>query len=223
MSPAVTMNELRAQNTLALLRKFRELFAFVAPADAPVIESLTDADGQFQALPEEYVSVGLLDKEAGFAFPREVESSTETAVGYGGSIRRDYDSDTTNVTFTAMETKKAVLELAYGLDLSGHTMSANGEVVIDRPSLPDDIARRMLLLGYDPKHQIGAGMWLPRFEIAEFPEISWGPNAATTYQINGEAMPDDDLGFSIRDFPVCGPGALRNAARLGFGQPTTGG
>lgn len=215
-----TMEELRITSEhTAAMRKFRQLLVFVGSMTAPAVETLTDANGAFVAIPDSYLPVGLITKDGGVTFPRNVERSTEQSVNHGSPTRRDTDSDDRQVKFTAQQTTKTVLELAYGLDLSAARRKANGEVGFAHPELPDDIQRRLLILGMDPKWGIGAGKFFPTIEPTDFPEIGWGPTALTTYEITADAMFDDALGYSMFDIPVCGPGALTHAAALGFPAP----
>lgn len=213
-----TMNELvaAAEHTVAL-RKFRQILVFVGSMSAPEITALTDAQGAFLAVDAEYLPVGMLEKSAGVTFPRSVERSETEAINHGDSVREDSESDEKMVKFRAIETTKTTLELAYGLDLSGVTGdAASGEVSVVHPELPDDLFVRMLILGLDPKYGVGAGKFYPRLQPMDFPEIKWGPDAVTGYDITGKAFVDDTFGYSFHDFPVCGPGSITHRDALGF-------
>lgn len=219
-----TINELRAaHDNRELMRKMRQVFIFLAPLSAEPVTELTDETGAFKPIPTDYIPVGLLDKEANITFPRDVESSEESSIGHGGPTRKDTDSDIQRIAYTAQETKRANLEMAYGYDLANLRPKANGEVGYARPQLPDDIQRRLLVFGLDTKYGIGCGMFLPQVEPMDFPEITWGPTGLTSYATTAQAYHDTALGYSVFDIPLCGPRALEFAEKAGFGQPATAG
>ncbi len=211
-----TMNEMiaAAEFTVAM-RKFRQILVYVAPTTAAPVTTLTGPTGAFLAVPPAYIPVGLLRKDAGVTFPRSVDKSETESINHGSATREDTESDDRMVKFTAQQTTKTVLELSQGLNLSGVTRAANGEVSFPHPELPDDMFYRLLVIGFDPKYQIGAGKFLPQWQPMDFPETKWG-NDVTDYEITGKAFPDDVLGYSVWDIAVCGPGAITHAAALGF-------
>lgn len=219
-----TMNELVALSEhTKLMLKMRQVLIFFAPnlqgGTAPAeVTTLTDVAGAFAAIPAEYQAgaVGLIDKGAGVEFPREVSQQEATSHNHGGPTRTDTDEDTRSVSFTAQETRRAVLEMAYGLDLSNITQAPNGEVIIDHPELPEDIEGRLLVIGYDPKYRVGMGKWFPRFQPKDFPSISWKRDELVQYAIKGDALFDEEFGFAVREFAICGPGAIAMAADFGF-------
>lgn len=219
-----TIDELRsASETTRLILKMRTVLIFAAvvrqgqPAP-PMIEALTDESGQFLPLPLDYQrgAIGHIDKGAGIEFPREVSTQEAESHNSGSPTRKDTDTDVKSVTFTAQETKRSVLELALGIDLSNVLRGENGEVVIDHPDLPDELQVRLLVIGYDPKYRVAAGKFFPNFSPKDFPTVSWKRDEVLSYAIAGDALPDDELGTPVRDFPIAGPGAIEFRHLFGF-------
>jgi hypothetical protein len=194
-----------------LVRKILEAVAFIAPEDAPEITALTDASGALQTLDEAYLPVGLVTPD-GYTFGGDTTTEDVEALGYTAPVRTDITGQTRTVAFTALETyKKALLELAYGLDLSGVTQSAGGEITFDHPDRPLQRFYRFLVIGRDGS---GSGEW---FRGKWFPEEVWSSGDPTQYPITVSTYVDDVIGTGERDF-IAGAGALAAATQLGFAQ-----
>ena len=140
---------------------------------------------------------------------------------HGGATRTDTDEDKKGVKFTAQETRRSVLEMAYGFDLSNIEQAANGEVVINHPDLPEDLEGRLLVIGFDPKYQVAMGKWFPRFQPKDFPTVSWKRDELVQYEITGDALYDEEYGTAVREFAIAGPGAIAMKADFGFKQAVT--
>lgn len=220
---STTINEMiAASEHTKLMLKMRTVLIYFVPTligktPGAEILALTGPTGGFLPVPADYQAgaVGLIDKGAGVEFPRDVSTQEATSYNHGGPTRVDTEEDKKGVKFTAQETRRQVLEMAYGIDLSNVVQQANGEVVIDHPELPDDLEGRLLVIGHDPKYQIAMGKWFPRFQPKDFPTVSWKRDEVVTYEIAGDALYDEEFGISVREF-IAGPGAKAMADAIGF-------
>lgn len=204
-----TMESLRqgAENR-SLIRKPLRMLAFLAPMTAPAVEALTDAaTGELLAVPEDYEPVGLIAKESGITFPTESETSTVESANHAAPTREDFESMTRQISYTAQETKRVNLEMAYSIDLGAPLQQANGEVGFAHPTLPDELQRRLLVIAADPKGDWFMGKFFPSVSPMSLSEVSWTSSAAITYATTLTAFIDDTLGYSLWDIPIAGPGA----------------
>ena len=195
-----------AENT-SLIRKPLRMLAWLADRDVDPVEQLTDTSGQLLALDPLWVPVGLIAKETGIAFPAESETSTVESVNHGGPTREDFETATRQVRYTAQETKRSSLEMAYAVDLGAPLQQANGEVGFPQPTLPDELERRLLVVAADPKGQWFMGKFYPYVSPKQLSEITWSPSSAITYETLLTAYTDDALGYPVFEIPIAGPGA----------------
>lgn len=200
-----------------LVRKILEAVAFLAPEDAPAIDALTDTAGALVTLPTDYLPVGMVTPD-GYTFGRETETADVPALGYAQPVRTDITRATRTVSFTALEAyRRQLLELAYGIDLSGVAQGSNGEITWDHPDRPLQRYYRLIVIGRDGAgdRQWFRGKFLPRVSISEFPEEVWNAEDPTQYEITLATYVDDVIGTGERDF-IAGPGALAARTALGF-------
>lgn len=198
-------------------RKQLEIVAFLAPETAAPIESLTDGTGALQAIPEEYLPVGMISPD-GITWGADTNVEEVEALGYSAPVRRDVTSVTRTVAFTALEAYRSnLMGLVYGMDLSAVAMSATGEVSFDLPDRPADIRYRFLAIGRDGSgdSEFFRGKFIPSVAISEFPEEVWSANDPTSYPITLSTFVDDELGTAQREF-LAGPGALAQAEANGW-------
>lgn len=203
----------------SLVRKILEAVAFLGPEDADEIESLTDSNGLLKTIPTDYKPVGLVTPD-GYTFGGDTNTEDVEALGYSAPVRTDVTGQTRTVAYTALETlRRTNLELAFGMDLSGVTQGANGEIVIDHPDRPQQRFYRLLVIGRDGS---GSGEWFrgkffPRCSITSFPEEVWSAADPTQAAITLSTYVDDVMGTGERDF-IAGKGALAAKTQLGFTQ-----
>ncbi len=202
------------------VRKIVAAMAYLAPYEAAAIETITGADGSLTAVPTGYKPVGLVSSD-GFEFGSDTSSESTTAFGYSAPIREDITEQTQTVSFTAMEAFRAdVLAIAYGMDLSTVKQSLSGEIVIDRPALPEKRFYRLIVIGKDGAgaNEIFRAKHFPRVAITSVPSEAWGADAVS-FEIELTAFVDDALGTAQREF-IGGPGAKTDKVALGFTQAT---
>lgn len=204
-----------------LIHKVLDASLFVAPRSAPLIEAITDdSPGGLLSLPTGYEDIGRLDKDAGISFPREVNTEDVMSIGAGQPVRRDVISDITTVSVTAQETKRAVLESYYGIDLSGIEADATtGEVSFARPDRPATRYVRVLALGKDGEgaDAVYIARFLPRMSMTSPGEQMFKDTDALVYPLEFTSFVDDVAGFSERVF-FGGPGWLAALEDYGFPQ-----
>jgi len=199
-----------------LVRKILEAVAFLGPEDAAEIEALTDTSSVLTALPTDYLPVGLVTPD-GYTFGGDTNTEAVEALGYSAPVREDITSATRTVAFTALESfRKQLLELVYGLDLSGVTKAASGEITFDHPARPLQRFYRLIVIGRDGS---GANEWFrgkffPRVSVTSFPEEVWSAANPIQYPITLSTYVDDVVGTGERDF-IAGLGS-KNSTALGF-------
>lgn len=202
-----------------LVRKILEAVAFIGPEDAPDITSMLDVDGSLKALDPAYMPVGLVSPD-GYVFGGDTSTEGVDALGYTQPVREDITSQTRTVAFTPYETyRRALLELAYGMDLSAIEASAQNEIVFDHPDRPLQKFYRFIVIGRDGS---GANEWLrgkffPRTSIASIPEETWSAATASQFPITLNTYVDDTIGTGERDFIA---GSAVDPEELGFAVAT---
>lgn len=185
----------------ALIRKGLEGSVFVKrhdPADAE-ITTLGDASGLL-ALPPGYADLGHLTKDQGLNWTRDIETSDVMSLGSVEPTRRDITSDVSGLQVTAQETKAVTLGLYEGLDLSGTTHDALGNVAIDKPDRPATIYYRVLGLmkDGDGADAIYIAKWLPRAAVTDRGEQAWNEENEIQYAFTFNAFVDPTVGSSQR-------------------------
>lgn len=165
----------------------------------PEIAALVDATGLL-ALPPGYSDVGLITKDQGAEWTRDVSTSDVESHGAAEPTRRDVTSDVSGLQFTMQESKRQVFELYDGIDLAAVTHDANGNVSWDKPDRPASIYYRALALFKD-----GDGVdatyfakWLPRVQVTDRGSQSWNENDELQYPVTLTAFNDAEFGTSVR-------------------------
>lgn len=202
-----------------LIRKGLEGSVFVAPySEDTEIDALMDAQGGLVALPPGYEDVGLITKDQGVAWSREVDTSDVESLGRSEPTRRDIISDVTGLEFTMQEMKALTLELYEGLSLADVVAEAAGDhsnIVFDKPDRPASIYYRLLALFKDGE---GAdafyfAKWLPRVQVTDRSEQSWNENDEIQYGVTVTAFNDPEFGTSVRTLLGVPTAAV---AKMGF-------
>lgn len=205
-----------ADNT-ALIRKVLEAVCFLAPIDAPIIDTLTDASGALQPLPEGYLPVGIVTPE-GYQFSSDVTTAEVEGFGYANNVREDIIRAVRGISFTTLEYKANVLSLAYGMDVSTVQQAVNGEIVIDLPPLPEKKFYRGIVIGRDGsgENEIFIAKHVPRVYSVNIPEEVWSADPIS-FAIDLTLEFDKEAGTDQRNF-IAGPGAKTLGAAMGFTQ-----
>lgn len=209
-----------AADDTSQIRKVLEGMAFLAPVDAPAIETLTDTEGNLKELPEDYWPVGTVTTD-GYTFGADTSVEDVEAFGYASPVRRDITSVVQTVTFTALESfRKNILSLAYGMNLDSIEQALSGEIVFDRPPLPEKQYYRLMVIGKDGSgaQEYFRGKCFPRVYSTSIPEEAWG-TGPVQFDIELSVEVDKAEGTAERNF-IAGPGAKADALALGFAQAT---
>lgn len=196
-----TFDEVKQHNR-RLIRKALEGSVFMKrweEDDDPITQVYTEAAGL--VIPDGYFDVGMIKKDDAIAWGRDTESQDTESWGYGEPTRRDLTRDVSTVQFTMQESKREVLEVYNGVDLSAVTADADGNVIIDKPRIPQAIRWRMFTLAKD-----GDGADAVYFlrsmancQVSEIAEQSWSDSAELTYQTTLTGFFDEGWGTSVRE------------------------
>lgn len=185
------------------------------PATA-VLTTLTAPDGII-TLPAGYQTVGQISED-GVTFGMDQEVAEVRGWGSSTFVRRDITSSDKTIAFSALETRRLTKELISDLDLSGVTMSPEGEVVITHPDRPATKYWRTLAIGVDGDgdQRYYFGKFYPRASVSEREEEVWSDgDDPITYGVTMSGMLDAAVGYACREF-LFGPGALAAAAAMGW-------
>lgn len=203
------------------IRKVLRMAIFVAPWEtATAISSLVDATNQV-TIPDQYESVGILDKEAAFSSTPTLTISEVSGYGYGQTLRRDISARNTTLAFTMLESHRKAWELYYGIDLSGITATATGgknEIVFDEPDRPDTLYWRVLALGADGDgaNTLYIADYYPRCTLTEVAALASSETEPRRYAVTMGTDVDTAVGTSHRQF-IAGPGlSTAEITAMGF-------
>lgn len=166
-----------------LIRKATGGSAFIAPATADVITSLTQTTGtapnqviDLLAFPTGYEDGGLLTND-GMGWATETTSSDVESFQLTSPSRSDITSETSTLNVTLQETKLLTLGLYTGIDTSGVEAAAGtGEVQIKKPLRPSGRFYRVLGLAVDENEfgEIYVARFLPRAKVTGKGEQQYG-------------------------------------------------
>jgi hypothetical protein len=215
-SPTPASLDTIADRNSALIRKALGGAMLLGPwPAAPVVATLTATGGQI-VVDADYESVGWI-AEDGLSW--EVDQATSEVRGWGSGtvLRRDINSETETVQFTALETKRLTKELQLASDLSATTMSAAGEVVITSPTRPATKYWRALAIASDGDgaQRYYMAKYFPKASAARGGQVWSGGDDPLGYDTTLTAYVDDVAGFAVREF-LFGPGALAAASDMGW-------
>ena len=210
-----TFNDLQEHFTEQIRKGLEGSFFVKRYEDADTaIVALKDATGLL-AIPTGYTDVGVLTKDQGLTWTRDISTNDTTSLGYAEPTRRDITSDVTGLQFTMQESKRQAFELHEGLDLSAVEQDANGNVYWDKPSRPASIFYRGLALfkDGDGADALYFGKWLPRFQITDRREQAWREEVEVQYGVTATAYVDQAIGTAVRSL-WAGPAA--KLTQMGF-------
>jgi hypothetical protein len=219
MSPVKTFTEAKGHNP-SNIRKILEMAIFVKPAedaDTAITQVWTTAGGL--TVPTGYLPVGVVTKGDGATWSRDQETSDVESFGYAEPTRRDIVKDVTGLAFTMQESKKTVMEMHHGLDLSTVTTDADGNFHFDKASRPAQRKYRVLALGKDGDgpDAIYVARWLPNAQVTENGEQAWSEGDEVKYPATLTGYTDTTFGTSFRE--IWGGPGLDHAA-MGFPAPS---
>lgn len=193
------------EHATQLIRKGLTGSVFVAPYSSDdEIDELLGADGTLLALPDGYTDVGVITKDQGVSWTRDVNFADVESLGYAEPTRRDIISDVVGLEFTMQETKALTLELHEGLSLADVAAEAAGtthsNITFDKPDRPAALYYRVLALFKDGE---GAdafyfAKWLPRCSVTDRSEQSWNENDEIQYGVTMTAFNDPEVGTAVR-------------------------
>ena len=217
-----TVPELQAANDrTGLIRKIQRAVGFLAPRTVELPAALTDpTSGELQELPEGYLPVGIVTPD-GYRFSGDMEKDDVDALGYASPVRSDIIRNPRQIVLTGLEYgRRHMLELQYGVDLSGVTQAAGGEITFDELDLPIGAEYRLVVIGDDGP---AANNWLlgrgyPRVKLAAVGEVAWAKEGALQTEYTLDVFTDEEEGTPVRHY-IAGTGALAAAADLGFTTP----
>lgn len=201
------------------IRKILEMAIFVKPkevADTDIKTIWTAADGL--VVPAGYMPVGLTTKDDGASWTRDQETSEVTSHGYAESTRTDIVGDKTGLAFTMQESKRNVMEMHHGIDLSAVTTDVDGNFYFDKAARPAAKHYRVLAIGKDGDgpDAIYVARWLPDATITENGEQAWTEGDEVKYPATFSSKTDSTVGTSFRE--IWGGPGLDHVA-MGFPAP----
>jgi len=193
------------EHATQLIRKGLTGSVFVAPYSSDdIINELLDEDGSLLALPEDYTDVGVITKDQGVSWSRDVDFADVESLGYAEPTRRDVITDVTGIEFTMQETKAKALELYEGVSLDDIAGTLAGtdhmNITFDKPDRPAALYYRVLALFKDGE---GAdafyfAKWLPRCSVTDRSEQSWQEGEEVQYGVTMTAFNDPEVGTAVR-------------------------
>ena len=218
MSPVKSFTESKGHNP-DNIRKILEMAIFAKPvedADTAITQIWTTTGGL--TVPTGYLPIGLVTKGDGASWSRDQESSDVESFGYAEPTRSDITKDVTGLGFTMQETKKNVMEMHHGLDLSSVTTDADGNFFFDKASRPAQRKYRILAIGKDGDgpDAIYVARWLPNAKVTENGEQAWSEGDEIKYPATLSGYTDAKFGTSFRE--IWGGPGLDHAA-MGFPAP----
>lgn len=217
----MTFAEMQADfDRRGLIRKVQRAIGLLAPLSVELPEAITDTDHQPIDLKTlGFLPIGIVTPD-GYRFSREIEKDEIDALGYSSFVRTDITRVPRQITFNAMETgRRHLQELKYGVDLSGITATANGEIVFDEPDLPIGEEYRFLVLGSDGP---ASRNWImakgfPTVKLASVGEEAWAKEGAVQSEIVLDVFSGEEEGFPVRHY-MGGTAVGQYADVLGYGS-----
>lgn len=202
-----------------LIRKALQGILLVADYATDALTTISTTGGEL-SIPAGYVSLGKMSADGA---DRQLSQDIADILGWGDSApaRRDVDKEGHELTVTAIETKKKVLELWNGVDLSSVVADANDEVTFDRPLNPTLTDYRTLLLTKDVNKSNGLevyfGIHFPRanFTVNGNQSLQATGAKALDYSMKVTALSDSTAGTAVRTF-WAGPGMAGLKTPMGF-------
>jgi hypothetical protein len=207
------------------IRKLLRMAVFIAPESAPAITSLVDNTNEL-VIPDTYESIGVLAKENPLSATPTITSSEVMGYGYATALRRDQVNRTNALAFTMLETRRAALELYYGVDLANvkatPTAGGKNEFTFDEPDRPETMYWRVLTVGVDGDGAgtIYIGDFYPRATVTDVAALTASETDARSYSVTMGTDTDTTIGTSHRPF-FAGPGVTTDLlTKMGITRAT---
>lgn len=187
-----------------------------APTLATTFNSVT---GALCGIPAGFADIGYLDA-TGAKFARTVKTAEITSWQTTNPTRVDVTSDEVTCTFVPQETNLQTVAMFYGIEASTITTTptANGAFTIQKPLIPDEIYRRVMVFGVDEDNDGETIIirFLPRAKITSYTDQTFANDAnPIEYGVTVTAFVDETLGFSEEVF-FGGAGWLAKLTAMGF-------
>lgn len=213
-----TLSDLKGAQSDAI-RKAVDLAVITAPMTASIPTAWTaTSSATLIANPTGFKPLGLITKDDGVSFGRDVSVEETTSYGVVTPTRSDIVSDTTTLSFTCQQTDKTVLENYYGVDLSSVTPTATtGEIAFSQPLSPTAKFSRVVVIAADGSGSdlIYVIKILARAQLTEFGEQQMTDSSPILYPMTFTATPDNTAGYAVRHV-FGGPGWISRLATMGF-------
>lgn len=218
-----TLSEIqRDSDNRGLIRKVQRAVGLLAPMSVELPEALTGPDHlPIDLKAAGFLPVGIVTPD-GYRFARDIEKEDIDALGYASYVRSDITRVARSVVFNAMETgRRHLTELKYGVDLTGVTPDANGEVTWDEPDLPIGAEYRFIVVGADGPADTNwiLGKGFPTVKLASVGEETWSKEGVLQQEITLDVFADEELGTPVRHY-LGGTAAVKYADVLGYAAPT---
>lgn len=183
-------------------------------ADTAITQVYNSTDGL--VIPEGYTDVGVLSKSSAVRFARDTNTADVESWGYAQPTRRDMTTDTTTMVFSMQESKRIVMELHGGADLSAVVPDGDGNIVIDKPARPQAQDWRVFALckdgdGADAIYWLD---WLPNAQVTGVEDQENSEATERLYTVTMTGYEDPAIRTAHRQV-WGGPGV--DAAAMGFG------
>jgi len=187
-----------------LWRKALGIVIAIAPMSVDPVTSIIDTDGTLKALPTGWHQLGRLSED-GATWPRETDVSELFGNGSTGPGRSDIRRSTKRGQLTLLESKRRVLELVQGIDLSTVTAAATTgkEVTWDEPEIPTYPYMRMLAIARDITDggEMYIGRQFLRTKVTDVGDETWSDQDQTmSSPLTFTAYHDTTAGTAVRHF-----------------------
>lgn len=152
-----------------LIRKARKGSVFAAHASAVHINTLTDPTTKLLApLPIGWFDLGWIS-EHGAKFQTKIDQADVTSWGAITPTRTDIKSESTTVNLECQETNLHTIGLYVGMDTTGLTTAASGELKILKPLAPAKQSYHLLNLAVDENDagEIYMARYFPNCEVTD--------------------------------------------------------
>jgi hypothetical protein len=193
----------------------------VAPSTATAIDDIMSGTGGTATLTIDaaYLTLGKLSAD-GVTFGDAVTKQETRGYGDIYPSRIDVASEDANLSFTGIETNKALIDEFYGVDQTTISPGTTGTITFDKPPLPLIRDRRVLALfkdnNADGTGEIYLGIHFPRANITQNGDQTYAfTDAGLGYPMQASALLDETEGTAVRLF-WSGPGLASLLAGMGY-------
>ena len=170
-----------------------------------------------------YKSLGKLTSD-GVSLPNDIERQEQRGWGDTSSPSRiDIVSESSSMSFTAMETNKVIIDAFYNVDQDAIVPKSTGTITFDKPPLPQLRDKRLVGIFRDVNKNndldVYFGVHYPKCNVSQNGEQSLANNeAGLVYPLMAQALVDDPEGTAVRLF-WGGAGLSGLLADMGYPQP----